>query len=81
MTDRHLAPAVAPDSFNFDDPADVRLALNVCRDQLIDSAGELAQAVRARTDDPLLYELAGLVVSSLKVERRIRRLLASEVAG
>lgn len=77
MTD---TPSILPD-LDLENAEDVRIALNHCRDTLVDGAGQLAQAVKERSDDPLLYALADLVVNSLKLERRIRRLLVNEVAG
>lgn len=66
---------------SYPDTEDLRIALEVRQAALIEAAGDLAQAVRDRTDDPLLYALAENIIVALKLERRIRLLLKAQVQG
>lgn len=66
---------------SYPDTEDLRIALEVRQAALIEAAGDLAQAVKDRTDDPLLYALAENIAVALKLERRIRLLLKAQVQG
>jgi hypothetical protein len=48
---------------------------------LLASAGDLAEAVRERTDDPTLFGLAEQVVVALRLAGRLRRFIALELGG
>ncbi len=66
---------------SYPDTEDLRIALEVRQAALIEAAGDLPQAVKDRTDDPLLYALAENIAVALKLERRIRLLLKAQVQG
>ena len=63
------------DSLSWDE---IRAEIERTRQTVIDSALALTRVVYERSDDPEAHQLAGLILAELKMEKRLRALLASE---